>query len=330
MALYDHLIKPIPGAFGDWLRARRTKKLNAKPPETFVEHLWSWVKTIVWAISVVTIVNGLALASFTVPTGSMEKTVLAGDFVFVNKFIYGPSTPQVIPFLNMDLPFYKLPPLIPPKQGDVIVFIFPGNRDEVKATNFEYYLKRCVAVSGDVLEIKGGRVIVNGKEFPLPEKGQFMGFTPELRRQIQERNRYETFPPGMGYTPDDYGPIRIPKEGDVIKLTQENMRQWATFIRREGHLVDEVNIRIDGQPATQYVVERDYVFGMGDNRDNSLDSRFWGFIPEHDVVGTPMIVYWSWENTDEAMSSMMGRPVERSFFEKLMRIRWSRIGTIIR
>jgi len=330
MALYDRLIKPIPGPIGNWLRARRTKKLNAKPPETFVEHVWSWVKTIVWAISVVTIVNGLALASFTVPTGSMEKTVLAGDFVFVNKFIYGPSTPQVIPFINMDLPFYKLPPIIPPKQGDVIVFIFPGNRDQVKANAFEYYLKRCVAVSGDVLEIKGGRVIVNGKEFPLPEQGQFMPYTPEMRQQLHERHRYETFPPGRGYTADDYGPIRIPKEGDVITLTPENIQEWATFIRREGHTVDVANLRIDGQPATSYTVERDYVFGMGDNRDNSLDSRFWGFIPEHDVVGTPMMVYWSWQNVDEATSNMVGMQVEYGLFDKLKRIRWSRIGTIIR
>lgn len=305
----------------DKYKAYREKKKNAPPPETFGEHVWSWVKTIVWAISVVTIVNGLALASFTVPTGSMERTVLAGDYVFVNKLVYGPSTPQIIPFINQPLPFYKTPPLMDPEQGDVIVFIFPGNRDQAEPTNFEYYLKRCVAVSGDVLEIKSRRVYVNGKEFMLPEKGQFMAMSDEARIGSYANDRVRTFPPGKGWTRDDYGPLTIPSEGDVIELNRGNIREWATFIRREGHAVDERKLLIDGQPASTYTVERDYVFGMGDNRDNSLDSRFWGFIPKQDVVGTPMIVYWSWE-PDSPYRQL-------SFFERLSTIRWSRIGTII-
>jgi signal peptidase I len=307
----------------DWYKAYRQKKKNAPPPETFGEHVWSWVKTLVWAISVVTIINGLALASFTVPTGSMEATVLAGDFVFVNKFIYGPSTPQIIPFINMPLPYYKTPPLMDPEQGDVIVFVFPGNRDQAKPDNFEYYLKRCVAVSGDTLRIKGGRVFVNGKEFPLPEHGQFYNLSPEQRAAKAESDRYATFPPGRGWSADDYGPLVIPSEGDVIQLSEANIREWATFIRREGHEVDIQRLTIDGKPTSQYVVERDYVFGMGDNRDNSLDSRFWGFIPKQDVVGTPMMVYWSWEADDPHL----GRHL--TFFERLGSIRWSRLGTLI-
>lgn len=305
-------------------KAYRTKQKNAPPPQTFTEHVWSWIKTLVWAVSVVTIINGLALASFTVPTGSMERTVLAGDFLFVNKLVFGPSTPQIIPFINLPLPYYKTPPIIAPEQGDVIVFIFPGNREQVKADNFEYYLKRCIAVAGDELVIKGGRTYVNGVEYKLPQHGQFINMTPEMRQQLYDQDRVYTFPPGKGWTRDDYGPIRIPKEGDVIQLSSANIREWATFIRREGHTVDESSLRIDGQPATQYVVERDYVFGMGDNRDNSLDSRFWGFIPEEDVVGTPMIVYWSWEVDDPMYGKFL------SFGERLSSIRWSRLGTIIR
>jgi signal peptidase I len=255
--------------------------------------------------------------------------------VFVNKFIYGPSTPQIIPFINMSLPYYKLPPLSPPEQGDVIVFIFPGNRDQDKAENFEYYLKRCIAVAGDTLHIRGGRTYVNGVEYGLPAEGQFANWPPEYRQARWEEDRYLTFPPGRGYTRDDYGPIRIPAKGDVITLNQQNIGEWSTFIRREGHLVDEVNIRIDGEPVSQYVVERDYVFGMGDNRDNSLDSRYWGFIPEAAVVGTPMIVYWSWQNVDEIATrtaQMQGYhgQVEYPVSEKIKRVRWSRLGTIIR
>lgn len=320
-----------------WYKQRRERKKNAKKPETIGEHLWSWVKTIVWALSVVTIVNGLLLASFTVPTGSMENTVLPGDYVFVNKFIYGPSTPQIIPFFNITLPYYKLPPLAGPDQGDVIVFIFPGNRDQVKADNFEYYLKRCVAVAGDTLQIVNRKVYVNGKEFTLPTHAKFRDLSPEQRQQETESTRYQTFPPGRGYTRDDWGPMRIPKEGDVIQLTRENILEWSTFIRREGHDVDVSRMLIDGQPATSYTVERDYVFGMGDNRDNSLDSRFWGFIPKEDVVGTPMMVYWSWPVESEKNVTVQ-RPdglyevhrVPTTLGEKLTGVRWSRLGTIIR
>ncbi|MBS1561463.1 MAG: signal peptidase I [Bacteroidetes bacterium] len=303
------------------------KRKPEKPPEGFVEHVWSWVKTFAWALTVVTIVNGLALASFVVPTGSMESTVMTGDFLFVNKFKYGPSTPQIIPFFNIPLPYYKTPPIWAPEQGDVIVFIFPGNRDQVKPDNFEYYLKRCVAVAGDVLEVKGGRVIVNGKEFPLPEHGQFMQYPADLRQNvIYPDDRIRTFPPGRGYTRDDYGPIRIPKEGDVLQLNQQNFQEWATFIAREGHQVDAMSMTIDGQRATSYTVERDYVFGMGDNRDNSLDSRFWGFIPKQDVVGTPIMVYWSMPVSDP--NSRDQEPL--SLKARIKGIRWSRLGTIIR
>lgn len=302
------------------------KRKPVKPPEGFVEHLWSWVKTFVWALTVVTIVNGLALASFVVPTGSMESTVMTGDFLFVNKFKYGPSTPQIIPFFNIPLPYYKTPPIWAPEQGDVIVFIFPGNRDQVKPDNFEYYLKRCVAVAGDVLEVKGGRVLVNGKEFPIPKHGQFAQWSLEFRQNmIYPDDRIRTFPPGRGYTRDDYGPIRIPKEGDVLKLNEQNFQEWATFIAREGHQVDAMSMTIDGQRATSYTVERDYVFGMGDNRDNSLDSRFWGFIPKQDVVGTPVMVYWSMPVSDP--NDPEGNPIPLK--ARIKGIRWSRLGTII-
>ncbi|MBU3678157.1 MAG: signal peptidase I [Candidatus Kapabacteria bacterium] len=322
MALIESLYQRM-GGFGAFMLKRRQARLDAPKPETLGEHLIAWVKTIVWSLTVVTIINGLALASFVVPTGSMESTVLAGEFLFVNKFIYGPSTPQIIPFLNQPLPYYKLPPVIAPKQGDVIVFVFPGNRDVITPTAFEYYLKRCVATAGDVLQIKGGRVFVNGNEYALPENAQFMGWTPEQRTMVCDADREATFPIGKGYTRDDYGPIRIPKEGDVIALTPENFREWAVFIAREGHTVDAAMGTIDGKPATSYTVKRDYVFGMGDNRDNSLDSRFWGFIPEEDVVGTPMIVYWSWAPNDPVYGTRM------TFAQRLKSIRWSRFGTII-
>ena len=293
------------------------KKKDKKKPETPTEKFWSWVKTIFWAIVVVMIINGIAIASFVVPTGSMENTVMTGDFLFVNKFIYGPTTPQVVPFFNIPLPFYKFPAPKDPAKGDVIVFIFPGMREEVKSPVFQYYLKRCVATAGDTLQIIGNHLIINGKESPLPEHAAI-----DYSDYEDPSDKFRTFPVGKNFTRNNYGPIRIPKEGDVINLTQENYREWAIFIAREGHEIENsgTSIIIDGNIVNKYTVERDYCFGMGDNRDHSLDSRYWGFIPYDNVVGTPMIVYWSWDTN---------LPIAR-LFDKFSTIRFDRFLNIIR
>jgi len=295
-----------------WNKERKAKR---KKPETFGESVVSWVKTIVGAIIVVMIINGLAIASFVVPTGSMEDTVMPGDFLFVNKFVYGPSTPQVIPFVNIPLPFYRFPGIKDPQKGDVIVFIYPGDRDEVEDKDFQYYLKRCIAVGGDTITIRDNVVYVNGKKQDMPE---FAKTDPSSPRAY---DKWQTFPPGMNFSRDNYGPIVVPKEGDKIPLSKINWKFWEYFIKKEGHEIttDNIGVIIDGKPADHYVVERDYVFGMGDNRDHSADSRYWGFIPVENVVGTPILVYWSWD-PDITISNLI---------DKISSIRWSRIGTLI-
>lgn len=318
-----------------WRRNRLEAERIKYEKMSSMEKLISWVKTFANAIVVVTIINGLALASFVVPTGSMEDTVLTGEFLFVNKFIFGPSTPQIIPFFEIPLPYYKTPPIRDPKQGDVIVFIFPGNREEVESSNFTYYLKRCVAVSGDMLEVKNRKVLVNDVEMPLPTEAKF----DESGFYDQEIDKQYTFPVGRGFSRDNWGPMRIPKQGDVIQLTSTNYLEWETFIRREGHMFafNNGSVLVDGKPTTSYTVERDYVFGMGDNRNNSLDSRYWGFIPKQDVVGTPMVVYWSWI---KRIQQQPGDLPDFSFGEKFKSLfsegeynknaRIKRIGTIIK
>lgn len=293
------------------------KSKKKKPePQTFSEKLISWVKTIASAILIVMVINGLAIASFVVPTESMENTVKAGDFLFVNRLKYAPSTPQLIPFLNIPLPFLRLPGYTTPKKNDVIVFIFPGDRDQTEATEFQYYLKRCVATAGDTLEIRDKRLYVNGIERKLPEYGRFenAGIEPISDQWI-------TFPEGRGYTKDNYGPVRIPKEGDVIQIDPQNLREWKIFIMREGHDVftDGINVYVDGNPVKEYKVERDYVFGMGDNRDNSTDSRYFGYIPVENIIGSPLIVYWSW-NPKIPITQL---------FDKIGSIRFTRIGKLI-
>jgi len=302
--------------FQKYLERRKRKKEEAKKkkPENFFEMAISWIRTLLGAIIIVMIINGLAIASFVVPTGSMENTVMTGDFLIVNKFIYGPSTPQVIPFLNIALPFFKFPGFKDPEPGDVIVFIYPGDKDEVEPKEFQYYLKRCIAVAGDTLQIINKKVYVNGKEQPLPENAKFS-------RPVFDGDSYRTFPPGRGFSGDNYGPLRIPKKGDIIHLNPANYFEWEVFILREGHeiYISGGDIYIDNKKTNKYVVERDYCFGMGDNRDNSEDSRYWGYIPYENVVGTPIFVYWSWD-TNKPLTQI---------FEKLATVRWSRIFTFI-
>jgi len=255
----------------------------------------------------------------------MENEIMAGDFLLVNKFVFGGTTPQTIPFTNIKLPAFKLPALWKVERGDVIVFVFPGLRHEVEPAQFAYYLKRCMAVAGDTLLIKNRVVYVNGQQAFVPRNMKFN--TPFIRDSGDADPRI--FPPGAPFNEDNYGPIVIPKKGDVISLSVKNFAAWEIFIKREGHSAELLNgkVYIDGKETSNYIVERDYVFGMGDNRDNSLDSRFWGFIPVESVVGTPLIVYWSW---DPDLPLISNEFPFINIFDKLSTVRWGRIATIVK
>jgi len=264
------------------------------------------------------ILNNFVIASFMVPTGSMENEVLTGDFLFVNKFIYGGTSPRNIPFTNVRLPWFRVPALREVERGDVIVFVFPGYREEVSPEEFQFYLKRCVGLPGDTVQVRERVLYVNGKVVPLPRNLKLSGTPPLPPELVDDR----IFPPGAPWNEDNYGPLVIPRKGMVIPLSSENVDRWKTFIRREGHevRVTSEGVQLDGVPVTEYAVQRDYLFGMGDNRNNSLDSRFWGFIPKENLVGTPMIVYWSWDS-DIPLSHI---------FDRLGSVRWGRIGRIIK
>ncbi len=277
----------------------------------------AWLKEMGIVLGAFLVLNSFVLASFEVPTGSMENEIMTGDFLLVNKFVFGGTTPRTVPFTNTKIPSFKLPALWNVERGDVIVFVFPGYREETEAAEFAYYLKRCVAVAGDTLEIINRVIYVNGKPFPVPRN---MKFNSQIVRPAGFADP-RIFPKGSGFNEDNYGPIVIPKKGEVITLNLANLQQWDTFMKREGHTValHNGNILIDGKEQSIYTVERDYVFGMGDNRDNSLDSRFWGFIPQESVVGTPLIVYWSWDPDIPIFD--LG--------SKLKTVRWNRFGTLV-
>jgi signal peptidase I len=299
---------------------------EAKPELTQKQKTIEFLKSLGFALIAVIILNSFVIASFQVPTGSMENTVMAGDLLFVNKFIYGGTTPPTVPILGIlfgteiELPYFRVPGFRDPKQGDVIVFIFPGNRNEVKADKFNFYLKRCVGVSRDTVQVVNKLLLINGKPSLNPSDVPGIHYADP---NVMEAGRGDPdiFPPGKPWNRDNWGPFVIPGKGDVIQLTTENLLEWDIFIQREGHKVDVRGneILIDGNPATSYTVERDYVFGMGDNRDNSSDGRYWGCIPKKYVVGTPMVVYWSWD-PDVPIFNL---------FKKLGSVRLGRIGTIV-
>jgi len=276
-------------------------------------------KDVVFVLVAFFFLNSFVLASFEVPTGSMENEIMAGDFLFVNKFLYGGTTPRTIPFTNVRLPWFRVPAFRSVAKGDVIVFEFPGQREEVTSPEFMFYLKRAVALAGDTVQIVNRVLYVNGKPSPIPRHMKFNTFHVKPAGLADDR----IFPKGAPFNEDNWGPLAVPRKGDVIVLNAMNLEQWEIFIGREGHratLEAPGRVFVDGVPVDRYTVEHNYIFGMGDNRDNSLDGRFWGFIPEENIVGTPMIVYWSWD-PDVSLANI---------FTKIASVRLTRMGTIIK
>jgi len=210
------------------------------------------------------LLGNILFSSVAVASGAMENTIMAGDHVLVDH-------DRAI------------------RRGELMVFLFPGACDEVRPAEPQYFLKRCAALPGDLMEIRDSRVFVNGGERATPPAAISSGHSPRPDDGLR------TFPEALGYTRDNWGPMRVPKKGDILALNDSSFYTWRMFIRREGHQVERSgeSILIDGRAATEYVVERDYCFGMGDNRDNSLDSRYCGFVPVDDIVGRVRLVYWS-------------------------------------
>lgn len=280
---------------GKQTQQRKSKgRQQAKAPVKLQRKILEFLKELGLVLVIFLVINSFVLASFEVPTGSMENTVMTGDFLFVNKFLYGGTSPRNIPLTSIRVPFFRLPGFRDVERGDVIVFEWPGNRDDLEYPDVVFYLKRCVALPGDTLEVINKVLYVNHQAAPIPRHAKFDKLTTIPKGEPD----FRIFPKGSNFNEDNYGPIRIPQKGDVISVTLNNLGQWETFIKREKHTVSvsrNGDIIVDGKPTTHYVVERDYYFGMGDYRDNSLDSRFWGFIPKENIVGTPMIVYWSWD-----------------------------------
>lgn len=274
----------------------------------------SYLSPLIIALLLITFV----VQGYGVQSGSMENTVMTGDFVFANKFIYGAKSPQYLPFTNVRIPFFQLPAFSHPKTGDVVVFDWPGYRDQVRADDHANYVKRCIGTPGDTVQVVNRILYVNHVMIPFPPNSKF-----EIAN-IYPRGYPDPaiFPKGYSFNQDNYGPIVIPKKGDVESLGETTFARWHTFIERKGHSCElsGSSVLVDGKPAAAYTVEHDYYFMMGDNRENSLDSRFWGFVPDDHIIGKAMIVYWSWD-PDVPIYDI---------FAKLSSIQFDRIGMLVK
>lgn len=238
-------------------------------------------------------IRGFFLEAYKIPTGSMENTLLPGDFILVNKTAYAISTPRSIPIFNIKLPTARLISFNRPKRNDIIVFKFPGNKNELRSVNGENYVKRIVGEPGDLLQIIDKKIYINGRRVPNPPNA-LIDFRDIRMEGIAGKG---IFPPGKNWNKDNYGPVLIPYKGLTIDLNPKNIREWEIIIDRElgkkTISVEGTVITINDKPVRSYKFKKNYYFVLGDNRDNSLDSRYWGFVPDDMIIGEAFLIYWS-------------------------------------
>jgi signal peptidase I len=273
-------------------------------------------RTVLITLLIALLLKVFVVEAFRIPSASMENTLLVGDFLIVNKIAYTLRTPRYVPFTNIPLPSITIPVLRDVRRGDIVVFEFPYQRSEQQRLEeggeIMNFIKRCVGLPGDTVEVRRDEVFVNGKLLSLPKsaKDKSEPWFPARDLDI-----------GSNFIRDHYGPLLVPQKGTVIELNQTTIRRWRRLLLQEGHVVhvDELGrVTLNGEPTDSYTVQEDYYFMLGDNRNNSLDSRYWGFVPKRNIIGEALFVYWSWHSEPSSTS------------EKIESIRWGRIGTIIR
>jgi signal peptidase I len=359
-----------------------------------------WFEAITFAVVAATLIRWTIMEAYTIPTPSMENSLLVGDFLFVSKFHYGtrtPATPIQMPLTHqkiwfteipsfsdaIQLPQFRLPGFTKIKNGDVVVFNVPGDYEnnwglpqfqwkkypvDLKAN----YIKRCIGIPGDKIEIRNQQVVVNGQPLENPPLMQFsyevvsnneinernfekLGLDPEdtgtgyrvaenqvvyniqmtaekaeeikalpyvlsVKKNDRNEQEFNIFPTykGAPWSADQYGPLTIPASGMTISINDSTLAIYGNTIKLYDHNdnaeIKEGKLTIDGKTVTEYTFKQDYYFMMGDNRHNSHDSRYWGFVPADHIVGKGFFI---WLSIDK-------------FGSGLSKIRWNRFFKPIR
>lgn len=399
-----------------------TKKVNWSPwKKRDQKNHWliEWLDALIFAVIAVTIINIFLFQNYKIPTGSMEKSLLVGDHLYVSKVAFGPRipiTPLALPFMQHTIPgtnkksyvewvkwdYKRLKGFKKIERDEPVVFNFPAGdtvcfekqnvsyysiiRDEVTRLKYsdirsklplkteeEYYnkarqtvknqykivvrpidkrdnyIKRCVGLPGDSLEIIDGDVYTNGNKQPHIENMQYTYYVKTDGKRINNKildklgiyqsdvaydpsspymiinmteNMVEELKPlisnapiikniaqkGVLYAPmfphderypwnlDQFGPIYIPKEGATVDINMENLPLYERIIDvydDNDLVVKDSTIYINGEVATTYTFKQNYYWMMGDNRHSSLDSRYWGYVPEDHIIGRPRFVWLS-------------------------------------
>lgn len=250
------------------------------------------IKILFAAILLAIVVKIFAIEAFTIPTTSMEKTLLAGDFIIVNKLFYGASTGTTLPVVGFEVPSFRFPFISEYKRGDVVVFKSPGGKNEIVAKEKINYVKRIIGLPGDTIQIINDELFVNGTVRREP----YLENKKEGKENSSEQFS-DLFPGNKSWNENNFGPIVVPRKGMKVEINHDNIDDWKLTIERElgfaGVFVSKKQIKIDGKPAFNYTFKYDHYFVLGDNRDDSMDSRFWGFVKDDQLIGRAMLVYYS-------------------------------------
>ena len=369
-----------------------------------------WISSITFAIIAATLVHTYFMQPYTIPSSSLEKSLLIGDFLFVSKFHYGARVPMTtiaapmvhdtIPIIKkksylfsddfsnrktsllnkFQLPYLRLPGFQKIERNEIVVFNQPADtlldmndfhpdRNYYKPIDKKTNLvKRCVGIPGDSLEIRNGYVFINGKRTVLPDRakpqynfyvntgGQSINQASLTKRyNVREGGRMQdgnyrftltdteaaritknpavksvtksiqpkgsdgnVFPhiPSLGWNTDNFGPIYIPQKGKTVELTSESLpfyKRIITEYEKNTLIVNGDEILINGKDVSTYTFKQDYYWMMGDNRQNSLDARYWGYVPFDHVVGKPVFIWFSWETNEKGIN----------------KVRWNRMFTTV-
>lgn len=262
----------------------------------FSSKLGKIFKVLFWVILIAVIIKAFAIDAFRIPSSSMEYTLQPGDFILANKFAYNISTPKEIPFLNLQIPYVSLIKIGKPQINDVVIFQFPDGFESDPQKSGTKYIKRVVAGPHDTLRITEGNVFVNGKPITLPSTFK----KPNLLDADSINIKEEIYPPGAKWSRISYGPIVIPAKGDKINISPDNFKKMQSIIvmdHGERSLLSEGTIvTLDGKIISEYLLTQDHYFVIGDNFEESMDSRNFGFITDNMIIGKAMFVYWSYDS----------------------------------